>query len=687
MAVHALPRDERLQCDRRSEALLGETLAAFSGFDSARLDPTEWKFLARRDQFTVHRAVSCVDSHMRRVIASGFLAASLHDVLGGLYVEDDRELLTTQAILSPSGNTAVDAAVLLIAERREPRAAPFRFAGVKWYSWKRNLSAGEGQECDLLTYERMGQAVTDGRETDSSHELMYHVILSLNKPEWPLDVARGPGFRRADMAFCFLYRKVCDDLAGCFTLLDYDCRTAGSSRRAADTEMADRVLMVTRLPDLARAKVLSGFVLKAKGRPVLMSKTCLRCGSRRKVMEPLRNCSVCKKSVCHKCLEMKVIFSINSRTHEPETDAFCNKCLARVEALTAKKNAQRNSLTSASGDSSTGGSTKDKDRETHSGGSSGSSSRSGFKFWKKNKREPSPRPEKERRRHSLPATMSDRGPHTPNYDGLFRNYDVFGRASDNPRRQHFHLDDVEEQEPDQEQESVDPHYDGMYENYDVPDRAGNNPRSRQFDPNKLEFMKNQESEKKQGNAEPQRETRWRQTTFLANPEAAAAEAAAAIRLSLPRQTVVVRERENTVAEVFPVAKTVLETEDMYAEDGEDSPHSEAERAHLLYLERRQRLDDQKDQTHLFRREALTTPLHSPVLPKTTSLRDDIGSADLMLKSRRKVGAPVGTVDKPEYGDRKPAALVSRRSGSGRGGRKVRSQDNEDTFRMDLYGRF
>ncbi|KAG6584650.1 uncharacterized protein IUM83_08035 [Phytophthora cinnamomi] len=159
MAVHALPRDERLQCDRRSEELLGEALAAFAGFDSARLDPTEWKFLARRDQVTVHRAVSSrrqgVDSHKRRVIASGFLPAGLHDVLGGLYVEDGRELLTTQAILNPSGITAVAAAVLTVSERRLPRAAPFRFAGVKWYSWKRNGYTGggiaDGQECDVLT--------------------------------------------------------------------------------------------------------------------------------------------------------------------------------------------------------------------------------------------------------------------------------------------------------------------------------------------------------------------------------------------------------------------------------------------------------------------------------------------------------------------------------------------------------
>ncbi|KAI9988547.1 hypothetical protein PInf_021980 [Phytophthora infestans] len=216
--MHLLARDERLLYDRRSEEILGETLAAFAGFDSSRLDPTEWKFLARRDQITVHRAVSAtregVDSHKRRVIASGLLNARLTDVLGGLYVEDDNELLTTQAILNPSGCIAVDAAVLMVAERRQVRATPFRFAGVKWISWKRNvkigsppLTIGEGQECDLLTYERMGMALAEQRDKEGCQEVAYHVILSLNKPEWPLNVARGPCFRRADMAFCYLFRK------------------------------------------------------------------------------------------------------------------------------------------------------------------------------------------------------------------------------------------------------------------------------------------------------------------------------------------------------------------------------------------------------------------------------------------------------------------------------------------------
>uniref|UniRef100_H3GWI8 FYVE-type domain-containing protein n=1 Tax=Phytophthora ramorum TaxID=164328 RepID=H3GWI8_PHYRM len=670
-ALHLLSRDERFQCDRRSEELLGETLAAFAGFDSARLAPNEWKFLARRDQMTVHRAVSStrlgVDSHKRRVIANGFLDASLADVLGGLYVEDDRELLTTQALLNPSGSTAVDAAVLMIAERRQPRAAPFRFAGVKWYSWKKNvdvlspnLSLGEGQECDLLTYERMGVALAEDGDKQGTQELAYHVLLSLNKPEWPLHVGRGPGLRRADLALCFLFRKVCDDLVECFTLVDYDCRTSASSRRAADTEMADRVLMVTRLPDCARAKILSGFARKAKGRPVLTSKSCLRCGSRKKVLDPLRVCCICKKSVCQKCYEKKAVFSLNSRTHEPETDAFCNKCLARIRILTAKKKVQHNTSASVCS-SSTGGSSKDRDRESHSGGSSGSggksSSKSSFKFWKKSRKELSPRAERERRRHSSPAPITSRGePHTPNYEGLFQNYDVFGRASDNPRRPQFNQEESElgdEQEPEKEQENV----------------------------------------------EPQREKRWRQTTFLANPEAAAAEAAATNRLSMVRQRIGPAPNSeaegNTIAEVYPVAKTVLETEDIYAEDSDDSPHSEAEKAHLLYLERRQRLDELEDRPDSRRREVLTTPLPVQKAKKELCVRGTFPASNAdQMKSYRNVGGTVtdgrqllSRAAPPEHAERKPAVPEARNTKSTRAARRNRQRDNEDTFRMDLYGRF
>ncbi|KAG7377841.1 hypothetical protein PHYPSEUDO_010918 [Phytophthora pseudosyringae] len=663
--MHSLARDERFQYDRRSEETLGETLAAFAGFDSSRLDPREWKFLARREQLSVHRAVSAVrqgvDCHKRRVVASGFLSAGLSDVVGGLYVEDDRELLTTQAILNPSGNTAVDAAVLLITERRQVRAAPFRFAGVKWYSWKKNGpvgSLGEGQECDLLTYERMGMALAEEGGKDGSQELAYHVMLSLNKPEWPLDVARGPGLRRADMAFCFLFRKVCEDLVECFALVDYDCRTAASSRRAADSDMADRILMVTRLPECARAKVLSGYVRKARGRPVLMSKTCLRCGSRQKVTDPLRSCGVCKKSVCRKCYEIKAIFSLNSRTHDTETDVFCRKCLARIDILTAKKNAQHNTSASANsgGSSSTGGSSRDKDRESHSGGSSESSSRSSsrssFKFWKKSKekREPSPRSERDRRRHSLPATMIRRAErHTPNYEGLFQHYDVFGRASDNPQRRCLYEEELEveeEQEPETEREGGEP---------------------------------------------PPREKRRRQTTYLANPEAAAAEANRIQRVIPP----VVREREYTVAEVYPVAKTVLETEEVSSEDGDESPHSEAERAHLLYLERRQRLDELKDQRSFCRREALTALLpiqEAKAMPKAASFRDAKAPAstslDPMAKANRSITGNQKAHSKSApalHAEKEPAASISQSArGARRGGRQ---QESDDTFRMDLYGRF
>ncbi|GMF34928.1 unnamed protein product [Phytophthora fragariaefolia] len=296
----------------------------------------------------------------------------------------------------------------------------------------------------------------------------------------------------------------------------------------------------------------------------------------------------------------------------------------------------------------------------------------------------------------MPATVSDRGvPHTPNYDGLFQNYDVFGRASDNPRRRNCYL---EEQEPEREKENAAPHYDGLFQDCDAQNRAAHR-RQPRYDV--AESTKDQEGEKERQSNEPQREKRWRQTTFLANPEAAAAEAAATNRLSMSRQPAMVRERENTVAEVFPVAKTVLVTEDMYGDDDEGSPHSVAERAHLLYVERRQRLRDQMDQPHSRRRETITVPKrNTTVLPKSTTLygdTDPFDDEDFLIMSERKVGLATDTESKtktlfprplaPQNSERQPAPPVNRRSGYGRGDRGAPSQESDDTFRMDLYGRF
>ncbi|RLN74219.1 hypothetical protein BBJ28_00000598 [Nothophytophthora sp. Chile5] len=681
--VHALSRGQRLQCDRHSEALLGEALVAFAGFERARLDPTEWRFLARRDQFAVHRAITSkqhegADRHKRRVLATGFLNASLTDVTTALYAETDAELLTAQALLSPSSDTVIDAAVLLMSERRERRVAPFRFAGVKWYSWKNNPTENgvvsvngsviDGQECDLLTYERMGMAQAEDTDEGATQELAYHVLMSLDKPEWPMDVARGPGLRRAQMALCFLFREVCDDLVECFALGDYDVRASASSQRAADAQVASRVLMVTRVADCARAKKFSGFVRKARGRPVVMGKTCLRCGSKRTVLDPHRTCSICNKSVCLKCYELKPVFALNQHTHEPETEAFCTKCLARIQSLDPLGASSRLSTGSrgSSGGGSSVGERTSKEKESHSGGSSS------MKFWRKDKKQDKQQQEPLERRKSMPRTRrsshpssNGEGRHVPNYETLFRNYAVPDNPRGEQRKQRFlpiqlHLDLEEEREPEPEQD--------------------------------------QPGEGKKGGL--QQEKRWRQASFLANPAAAAAEASAIHHGMLINRRVEAQQMSNDqdddvpVTAVYPLAKTVLEVGDLYGVDAEDTLSIEAERAHLLYQQRQKRLDELESQSkHRLREpsQASLPPQKAGVLSYgvDSSVRQQV---EQLASSYRGTRAPMRgerllrTKSVPPEHMKKATPAEDRHSLPSRG-RGTQQQTLEDTFRMDLYGRF
>jgi hypothetical protein len=281
--LHFLSRDERYQCDRQCDEVLSDAMAALMAFDGA-VDEREWRVIGRRDQLTVHRtahavsggasaiAIASGDNSGARmnVLATGFLRGSLAQVAEGLSAETDVELLTTEALLSGSQVAVAAAAVLNVAERASARAR-FRFAGVKWYAWTREsrhgVDGGNAQQpLELLTYERMG--VT---HDDESREVAYHVVRSLDRPEWPLFVARPPGLRRADVALCFLFRAAADDLLECLVAGSYQARASSSAQRAADVLVAERVLTVTRSLRSYEAKKLSRLMDKARDRPVAMS--------------------------------------------------------------------------------------------------------------------------------------------------------------------------------------------------------------------------------------------------------------------------------------------------------------------------------------------------------------------------------------------------------------------------------
>lgn len=292
--LHFLSREERYQCDRQCDEVLSDAMAALLAFDGD-VSASEWRVIGRRDQFTVHRAVRAATdgktgggSARMNVLATGFLHGTLAQIAEGLSAETDEELLATEALLSGSQVAVTAAAVLNVAERPSPRAR-FRFAGVKWYAWTResahdadgnNDNKQQPQQQELLTYERMGVM-----HDDEDREVAYHVVRSMDRPEWPLFVPRAPGLRRTDMALCFLFRAVCDDLVECLVAGSYQARASSSSQRAADVTVAERVLTVSRSLRSYEAKKLSRLMDKARDRPVNMSYVSRRCVKKSEVCD------------------------------------------------------------------------------------------------------------------------------------------------------------------------------------------------------------------------------------------------------------------------------------------------------------------------------------------------------------------------------------------------------------------
>lgn len=378
--MHVIPRDERLKLDANCDLLLSDALAVLEGFNGT-VDTRHWRALARSEQLTFYRAVmpsyaatvadlepqSNTSSHTGsggrlQFLVTGYLNGSLAQVMTGLSSDTSRELMVQQSVfLAGEGNTnnsssdappsssssvdlrtgirstfsgnaisssevpsqqkassLIDASVL--HAEQDHRRAPFRFAGVKWYAWH---AKDGGDQRDLLAYERRGAT----NDNNDDQELMYHVVQSIERS--PEMRQLPPGMRHTKLSICYLYREVCDDLVECFAVGQYPARGSAVSQRAEDAAVSERVLTVSKALAAYTAKKLSRLIEKNRKLPVIMSKSCLRCSARRTVFDPLRTCSICKKSVCQQCRQEKLIFKLHIDTNRPETEIFCNKCLSR----------------------------------------------------------------------------------------------------------------------------------------------------------------------------------------------------------------------------------------------------------------------------------------------------------------------------------------------------------------------
>ncbi|KAF1323860.1 hypothetical protein FI667_g10229, partial [Globisporangium splendens] len=367
--MHVLERDERLKLDATCDLILSDALEALAGFNGT-LDAEQWRALGQRDQLTTYRSVFATTGSRTpklptmgsngggtlRILATGHINSSLAHVTSGLYSDTSLDYHVQQCIFyaAPSSATTaekkhgrnnhennicpvIDATVLYAAECAS-RRTPFRFAGVKWCAWRT-----KDGERDLLAYERSGVTLDN-----EGQEITYHIIQSFDRPYAP-EFKFPPGLRRMKLSVCFLYREVCEDLVECFALGEYSAKGSGISQRAEDAAVSDRILTVAKALSAYNAKRLSRLIEKNRHLPVLMSKSCLRCGTRRTVFDQLRNCGICKKSICRLCRKEKSIFQLNIDTKQPEREVFCAKCLLcanlpntkPVSLETVKKNQER----------------------------------------------------------------------------------------------------------------------------------------------------------------------------------------------------------------------------------------------------------------------------------------------------------------------------------------------------------
>ncbi|KAF1327895.1 hypothetical protein FI667_g7283, partial [Globisporangium splendens] len=297
--------------------------AGFQGF----IDTDDWAYVRRRKQMSVYRSLQpCDDPRATVMVGTGLIPGTLEDVMDGLYCDTTSELRGVKTFIKYK---FLDGAVLNVSERRTPQA-PFRFAGIKWTA--ATAAWGVAKNRDLLTYDRMG-TITDRQ----GNELAYHVLTSIDRPEWPANNIKG--IQRTEITTCYLYKRHKHRVVQCFMWGKiYDINNSGPIvQRIAEYVAASTWLNVVRSVESAEAKKLSKLMLRAGERQWTVSNACHVCYKNTSRFGSSHiQCAGCSQMTCKACSMDKKIFQIDKKTNKPMEDRFCKLCLNKLVAKKAK---------------------------------------------------------------------------------------------------------------------------------------------------------------------------------------------------------------------------------------------------------------------------------------------------------------------------------------------------------------
>lgn len=249
-----LTREELEWYDESVARVLDEAVSEFSNFHGY-IDTSEWALVRQRKQMRVYRSLEPNDDpRATLMVGTGVIPGSLEDVMDGVYCDTTSDLRAVKTFLKYK---YLDGAVLNVTKTRSPEA-PFDFAGVKWFAAK--APWGIVQHRDLLTYERMGTT-----QDENGNELAYHVLQSIDRPEWPANSVKG--VKRERTTTCYLYRRHPNNRVQCFLWGQaYDIGSISRRQRVAEYVIAGAWLNVVRSVESAEAKKCSKLIVTAEGR-------------------------------------------------------------------------------------------------------------------------------------------------------------------------------------------------------------------------------------------------------------------------------------------------------------------------------------------------------------------------------------------------------------------------------------
>ncbi|ETN09464.1 hypothetical protein PPTG_11854 [Phytophthora nicotianae INRA-310] len=307
-----LTPEEQARYDRNVTSFLCDAVAEYSS-QSGHTNEDAWIHVRRRKQLSIYKSVyGTRDPQVTLFKGTGLIHGPVQDVMDGLYCDTTDDLRACKTLLKYK---LVDGSIMNVTERRSTDA-PYRFAGIKWFAAK--AAWGLSKHRDVLAYERMG-TTTDA----NGNELAYHVLHSIDHPDWPIDAIKG--IKREHQVTCFLYRNHDDTHVECFiwsTVYNLD----SVAQRLAEYVVAGTLLNVTDCVKSARAKKYSMLMKHAQHNKWPASSLCHICYGR-SFISTNRPCAGCFQSVCKSCSDYRFIFHIDAKTGRPHQQRFCKLCI------------------------------------------------------------------------------------------------------------------------------------------------------------------------------------------------------------------------------------------------------------------------------------------------------------------------------------------------------------------------